>query len=171
MNNQNITKPLFELEKGFKRVMNKAPLLAGNEMLNFAQDNFRKGGFQGATFQKWNKRKNPNKWGQKDKNPGRAVLVKKGALKRDGRLSHVTTEQAVIAYSLPYAKAHNEGINGIGVIQSVGSYTRKNGQQVQAHKRRITMRLVARKFIDNSPVANQRIKRVIAVEILKEFKR
>lgn len=66
---------------------------------------FRKRGFTDKGFKKWKKRKK--------KEPGRAILVKTGDLKRSIRKGRVSFRQTTISSKLPYSAIHNEGLDGI----------------------------------------------------------
>lgn len=144
------------------------PQVMGNEALNFVLDNFKKQGFQGTGFQKWRLRKNPTKWGPV-KRPGRSVLVDSGRLRNSGRIAFMTGESVGLQWDVPYAKAHNEGLT-IGQIQTVKSFTRKNGQDVIAHNRRVTQRLPKRKFVGDSPILRQRVVRHGTAHIMRTIK-
>lgn len=167
---------ILTLERQFKTAFAKLPLIVGNEAVNFTLDNFRRQGFQGNTFQPWKGRKNPNKWG-KVKRPGRALLIDRGRLRRSVRITRITYEGVAIGTDVPYAKAHNEGVSGLGVIQTVKGFTRKNarlparqGSEVKPHERKVNMKLPKRQFMGNSPYLDARIKRVAVAEIMKEIK-
>ena len=153
------------LTKQVRGALLRAPLLAGNEAVNFTLDNFKRQGFLGNTFEPWKTRKVG--W-VKDKRKGRAVLVDTGRLRRSIRITKLNQDSVTIGSDVKYARAHNEGAS-IGVIQSVRGFTRKNGQSVKAHTRRINVRIPKRQFIGNSPYLNARIKRVISAAFLKEI--
>ncbi|NOS92456.1 MAG: hypothetical protein HOP30_11075 [Cyclobacteriaceae bacterium] len=180
---------IAQLQQQFKSVMIRVPLLVGNEAVNFALDNFRMQGFQGATFQPWAKRK--VSW-VKSKRSGRNLLVDTARLRRSIRITAMTMDYVSIGSDVKYARAHNEGVNGLGVIQTVRGFKRNKtyldevsaprarkakyeksivGQsQVSAHTRRIVMRIPKRQFIGNSPYLDQRIKRVVTAAFMKEIK-
>jgi phage gpG-like protein len=144
-----------------KGALLRAPLLAGNEAVNFALDNFKRQGFMGNTFMPWQSRKVG--W-KKDKRKGRSLLVDTGRLKRSIRITKLNKDSVTIGSDVKYAKAHNEGAS-ITVVQSVKGFTRKNGSNVKAHSRRVNIRIPKRQFIGNSPFLEARIKKVIS-EIL-----
>jgi hypothetical protein len=170
VNNKDITKPIREAEKRMKEAVRDLPLIMGNEALLFARRNFKEGGFTDTGFQKWRQRKNPTAFGDVPR-PNRALLVDSGRLRNSGMINYTTLDGVQLIWDVPYAKAHNEGINGIGVIQTVKPFTRKNGQKVKEHERRITMRLSKRQFIGRSQVLSQNVLRHSLAHINKTLKR
>jgi len=150
----------------FKGVMLRLPLLVGNEAVNFTLNNFQMQGFMGNTFQPWATRRTG--W-KRDKRKGRALLIDSGRLRRSIRITRITTDSVAIGTDVKYAKAHNEGVS-IGVIQTVRSFTRKNGVGVSAHTRRVNIRIPKRQFIGPSPYLNARITRIVSAQFLKEMR-
>lgn len=190
MDNQNITLPIQELERRFKTIIVTLPVVAGNEVVNFALDNFKRQGFLGDTLQPWKPRKNPNKWGQTPKRNSRALLVDTGKLRRSIRIVRSNLEEVVIGSDVPYAKAHNEGVR-LGEIQQVKQHIRKLNRvagasslkskrakkvnykldvEVKAHKRKINQNIPARPFLGQSQYLNKQLARVVGAEILKALK-
>lgn len=158
-----------ELESRFKGVLVRLPAIAGNEVVNFALDNFKKQGFLGNSFQPWAKRKTFGSWGKANSREGRALLVKTGQLRRSIRVTSITTNSVTVGSNVPYAKTHNEGLR-LGFIQTVKPFTRKNGQSVKQHSRRIDQRIPARPFLADSPYLTAKLKRVITAEIMKALR-
>lgn len=172
--NANITLPLKELERRFKAMAPTLPRLAGNEVVNFALDNFRKQGFMGSSFRPWKPRKNPTKWGQAPKRNGRSILVQTGRLRRSIRVTQASWALTTIGTDVPYARAHNEGLR-MGQIQTVKGFTRKKtakrkAHAVDTHTRRINQNIPARPFLADSPYLQRNIQRVLAAQILKALK-
>lgn len=157
-----------ELESRFRGVLVRLPAIAGNEVVNFALDNFKKQGFQGDTFQAWKPRKRNTKWNTNIRE-GRSILVKSGQLRRSIRITQINTQSVTVGSNVPYAKTHNEGLR-IGQIQTVNSFTRKNGQQVKSHTRRVDQRIPARPFLAQSQYLTAKLKRVITTEIMKALR-
>jgi phage gpG-like protein len=157
---------ISKLQEKTKAILFRLPMIIGNEAVNFTLDNFRRQGFLGSTFERWNKRK--KSWRKKDDN-GRSILISTGRLRRSVRVIQATPDTIVIGSDVPYAKAHNEGLR-LGVIQSVQGFTRKNGVDVKAHKRRINMKIPRRRFMGNSPYLNAKLQRVTSAEFNKEIK-
>jgi phage gpG-like protein len=163
---------ISQLQRQFKSVLLRVPLLVGNEAVNFALDNFKMQGFQGATFQPWIKRK--VSW-VKNKRAGRNLLIDSGRLRRTIRITQMTTNYVAIGTDVKYAKAHNEGVNGLGVIQTVKGFSRKSSlssgevTRVRPHTRRINMRIPKRQYLGDSPYLQQRLKRVVSYAFIKEM--
>ena len=160
---------------------NKFPAMAGNIALRFIDGNFRAQGFQGSSFQKWKKSKSKG-----------TTLVKTGKLRS---ATHYTTQigQVTIKNSMPYAKAHNEGLDEQVSVKAhtrnsykktkagTGKFTKKGKErqktistkssqsQVRAHTRNI--KLPARPFIPTSsnpsPVLNKAITREMTKDLIK----
>lgn len=166
--NQNITIPIRELEKRFANVITRLPVIAGNEVVNFALDNFKRQGFLADSFQPWKQRKMPTKWGQNTKG-GKALLVKSGRLRRSIRITQISTQSVTVGSDVPYAKTHNEGLR-IGQIQTVKSFSRRNGQTVKGHQRRINQNIPARPFLKESQYLTAKLKRVLTAEIMKALR-
>lgn len=158
------------------------PSKAGNIALRFINGNFRAQGFQGQTFERWQKSK---------KNKG-ATLVDKGHLRA---ANYYTTQpgQTTLKNSSPYAKIHNEGFKGTVTVKAhsrnkyskekrgTGKFTKtgKERQQtvtyksgssrVREHQRK--MNIPKRQFMptnqNDSPVLNNAISREVARDINK----
>jgi phage gpG-like protein len=180
MDNNNITLPIQVLQQRFKEVIHRLPVLVGNEVVNFALDNFKRQSWLGETMQPWPKRKDPTKWGTKVKRPGRALLVLNGRLRRSIRVITHTMDSVTVGSDVPYASVHNNGFRG-NVHQVVNSYERKmkiktvggiksTTQFVTGHNRKINQRIPARRFLGNSPYLNARLQRVASAEILRATK-
>jgi phage gpG-like protein len=95
-------KSLTELKNASKNVLNDAPRAAGEIAVKHFKQNFRKGGFDDAAPEPWQKRK-------KDPSPGRAILVKKGHLRDSIYVVKYDRNGVTIGSNSPYAKIHNEG--------------------------------------------------------------
>lgn len=163
------------------------PRLIGNEVVNFALDNFRRQGYLGDVFEPWRLRKPAGR-----KSSTRALLVKSGRGRRSIRVTRADQHMVAIGSDVPYMKAHNEGSTAIATVKAhtrkiygvakVGTgvfsvKTRKERMRkqsflsghakVKSHTRR--MRLPKRQFIGKSQYLMARLKRVYAVEIIKAF--
>lgn len=90
------------LENRIARQLQSLPTLIGNQMVNFALDNFRMQGYQDHKFEPWKTRK-----GDKSKKP-RALLIKTGRLRR-GIKFRVTSSSVTLFNDVPYAAVHNFG--------------------------------------------------------------
>lgn len=167
--NENFSIPIKEMEKSFRSALITLPVKLGNEGVNFALDNFKRQAFLGNTAEPWRRRKNPTKWGQAPKRNGRAILVDSGRLRRSIRITSMSKNEVRIGTDVPYAKVHNEGLR-IGQIQTVKGFTRKNGQDVKAHTRRVNQRIPKRQFLGSSPFLTRKIERVVLAEVKKALR-
>ncbi|MGQ0739128.1 MAG: phage virion morphogenesis protein [Bacteroidota bacterium] len=162
------------------------PKLIGNEVVNFALDNFRRQGFLGDVLEPWRKRKERGK-----RASTRALLVKSGRGRRSIRVTRADQELVAVGSDVPYMKAHNEGntdvvrvkehTRRVHKVEKVGTgkfgksgkermrsvKTLSGSQNVQAHTKR--MRLPKRQFLGKSQYLLARLKRVYAVEIIRAF--
>lgn len=109
-NEPNIRKKMSQkakIEKLFanlRKQVSTLPKVVGNSTVNFALDNFRKEGFQGETFQPWQKRKKKAKGAAQ-----RKILIQSGRLRRSVRITSVTPHSVWVGSDVPYARIHNEG--------------------------------------------------------------
>lgn len=161
-----ISKEILMLDQKFRNATARLPLVIGNEAVNFTLDNFRMQGFMGNSFQRWVSRKQG--W-KKDNRSKRAILIDKGRLRRSIRITSLSRNHVAIGTDVVYARAHNEGLR-LGVIQTVKGFTRRNGQAVKAHTRKIDQRIPKRQFMGDSPYLRTRIIRVAKLEYLKEIR-
>jgi phage gpG-like protein len=187
--------PVESVEQKVRQVMRTLPRLVGNEVVNFAKDNFRRQGFLGDTFERWPARKVGAK-----RNTGRAILIDTGKGRRATRVVRADWNEVVVGNDVPYMRFHNEGVNNVTVVQNVKAHARKmksknglgaiaggmnkkgNAQKVRfgqtssgvrfvaAHSRKYKLKIPRRKFIGNSPYLNRNIQRMIALQITKAIK-
>jgi hypothetical protein len=173
------------VEQRVRECLKTLPKHVANDVVNFTKDNFRRQGFLGDSLQMWPKRKKVTKWGKTPRNNGRGILIDTGKLRRANRITKADWSSITIINSMPYAKAHNEGLR-VGLIQQVKAHRRKRAQNnllgargkkiasgvtfVKAHKRRVMMNLPKRQFIGDSPYLRRNIQRTIALQIQKALK-
>lgn len=146
------------------------PLILGNTAVNFFKNRFRAQAWTDKSAERWKQRK-----GNTD--PGRAILVKSGALRRANRIDQATFKQTVISNDRPYAEAHNEGVDAtVQVRQHTRrvyssqrvKYTTRTGNQrsrtekvaggaytVRSHTRK--MKLPKRQFMGDSELLDRKI--------------
>src|SRR5690606_24343003 len=80
---------------------------------NQFKDNFRQGGFLSEYLEKWEPRKKPD--------PGRAILVKSGRLKRSiTAIPGSNFNRITIASDVPYAGYHNQGTQRLPQRKFIG---------------------------------------------------
>lgn len=164
-----------QLQSKLANTFRDLPAIIGEEAVNFTQENFDAQGWQGDSFEAWQKRLNPNAWGKKD-DPTRAILIKTGKLRRSIRVSKIVEDTVYIqagGADVPYARAHNEGFSG-AVHQNVGEHIRKGkkGQniKVSAFKRTIQQNIPKRKFIGGDLESSQ-LRTRLRTAILEELKK
>lgn len=165
-----------QTQERLAQTMRELPAAIGEEVVNFAQDNFNRQSYNGEA---WQKRKNPTKWGKRDEE-GRVLLVKTAKLRRSIRIDRIEKDRVTIVAGgadVPYAKAHNEGFSGV-VKQNVNPFLRrgKKGQAipVKGFSRTINQNIPKRQFIGNeesSSELRQRIKNTVTLELQKIFKK
>lgn len=155
--------------------MTRFPSEAGNTALRFINGNFRAQGYQGRTFQRWEK-------GKKKKG---TTLVNKGHLRS---ASYYVTGIGVVTIrnTMAYAQIHNEG-GYINASATIGSHTRKAhtrrlyGKRIKvkaaiigSHTRSMNIKMPARPYFPTtenpSPVLNNAIERKILAEFKRIFK-
>lgn len=150
------------------------------EAQNFFIRNFIKQGFDDNGVTPWKQRK-------RTKNgTGRAILVKRGALRRSIRISRPSSYYAYIVSNLPYAVIHNEGgtiqkgfdrkilsFNRDGKFQKTRTRKQRAGithqQQVTINEHDI--RMPKRQYIGDSSRMNKIIGRKLAKRIDLIFNR
>lgn len=177
--------PLNEVEQHFKRVLQYAPNMLGNDVVNFSLDSFKKQGWTGNTFEPWRQRSSKAK-----RNKGRAILIDTGRLRRSIRVTNVSAGTVTIGTGVPYAKANNEGFRGTvnvkahtrnkyskekvasGKLTSKGVARMKTVQRisatgnVKAHTRKVN--IIKRKFLGlDSPYLQKQLQRRLQAELMK----
>jgi phage gpG-like protein len=104
-----------------KGVLNDFHTIAGTEAVNFYTKNFTKQGFDDNGVEKWKPRKR-----ERTRDSGRAILVKSGNFRRSLLKKRAGKLAVYIVSPLPYAKRHNEGLDGMPKRQVVGSSKKLN---------------------------------------------
>ena len=118
--------------------------LIGNVAINEAKTNFKRQGFMDRSIKRWEPRKKPD--------PGRAILVKGGALRRSIRRMSVSNKRVTIGSkgkAAVYAGVHNYGL--------------KSG-------RGKGFKMEQRQFLGPSHTTDKRIVNLIKKKIKKGFK-
>lgn len=145
----------------------------GVEALRFIDDNFAREGFQGATFNPWEKRK------KEGKRSGRGILIDTSALRRSFKQTN-HDNYTTISSDIPYAQVHNEGgeIHHAtrGVIlnfrQARGGKLKLTKVQTEMQQRRVstirratvgdhTTKMPKREFAGESPVLSRMCEKAI----------
>lgn len=76
---------------------------------NFFLANFKREGFLDDSVERWQPRKKQT--GRRETR--RSLLVKSGRLRRDTRASIAGSDRIVVVNDTPYARRHNEGLDGM----------------------------------------------------------
>lgn len=165
------------VEQKLANTLRELPAIIVEEAIAFYQGNFDQQGWNGTTFDAWQKRKNPTKWGKKDE-PNRKILIKTGAGRRSIRAGKIVENKGYVLAGgspAPYMKAHNFGFRG-QVQQNIRPFTRRvkgKKQQVRAFSRTINQNLPKRQFIGSpkqSPYLRARLRRAIKLELRHALK-
>jgi phage gpG-like protein len=125
----------FKFDKvlqNMEKVKKTLPPVVANLSVNFFVASFNNQGFTDGSLSRWQARKN-------DTRPGRAILVKSGALKRavSGSVKEATWDKihlVIDSGAVPYAKRHNEGLDGMPKRQFMGQSHELQKQQVSKIK-------------------------------------
>lgn len=107
-----------------KRFMQGAPKKAGVILVEEFNQNFKRQGYvnKGGVFVPWKPRRSEARvrFGTTGKRnlsrkskESRAILVQSGNMKRDIRIKSATHDTVTIVNTMPYAKRHNDGLNGM----------------------------------------------------------
>jgi|SRR5690242_11584382 len=154
-------------------------------MLRFTDDRFREQGWKDQVLTPWARRKN-------NRDPGRSILIKSGALRRGNHVVNETDHSVTIGNDLPYAKPLNDGAHGNITVKAHTrkrlarttintNSTTKSGKprkatalqvigdiQVKSFTRR--MNLPARKYMGNSGALTGEVRDLITSEVKSVFK-
>lgn len=173
------------MENHIKQVLMYAPGMLGNDIVNFALDNFKRQGWLGARLTPWRQRRNRNR-------AGRAILIKSGRLRRSIRVVSASKGVVIVGSDVPYAKAHNEGFRGVVTVKGhtrgkytkskvgTGKFTKKGNERkktvttqtgqyaVKSHRRR--MNVPKRQYIGRSQYLIKILERRLAAEIMKGYR-
>lgn len=145
-----------KIERKARTALERSLILIGNTAKNHFIQSFRNQGFDDKSVQKWQPRKRntyKTKGGRIVDDSTRAILVKSGDLRRSIKLDTVNKAnlKIVISSDLPYAKIHNEGLQG----KAWGKHSFK---------------MPKRQFMGDSYNMNEKIKKVIINNLDKTFK-
>lgn len=103
------TNPLHNLTAQTRQILQTLPLIVGNAGVNWSKDSFRRQGFLGSSLQPWQKRRKTD--------TGRALLIKKGAMRRANAITQLTANTVRIGNTMPYAAANNNGFHGTVTVK------------------------------------------------------
>jgi len=170
-----------ELQSKFNRMMETLPSQLGTIMVNFSKQRFRDQAWKDITLSPWARRKAGVK-----RNKGRALLIDSGRLRRSIRILNATRNRVTIGTDVPYAEAHNEGVDKQVTVnafsrrktqkQKLYSVKTKKGRfsrvevgtgNVKAHTRH--MKLPQRRFLGPSEALTAQLTLFIKEELNKVF--
>jgi len=102
-----------KFQRRWEQEKKQLPVIVAREAENHFKEGFRLGGFLDDVIQKWLPRKKPD--------AGRGILVKSGRLRRSIRaVPGYDFSEIKIASDVPYARRHNEGLDGMPKRQFLG---------------------------------------------------
>lgn len=168
----------------YHKVRNQLPGVLGAIAVNYFKDSFRRQGWRDMALTPWPKRKPGTK---RDK--GRAILISSGRLRNSIRILQADLRKVVIGTAVPYAQAHNDGVNQLvqvrthtrGMYQKVKEqYVTRKGTtrsrtnrkqageyQVNAHYRK--MNLPQRQFMGHSEIMSRKFDAAVIRAVDKVF--
>lgn len=171
-----------QLQANIDQMKQHLPQIIANDVQKFFGDSFKNQGFTDGGFKKWAQRK-----GNKDS--GRAILVKSGALRRAVMNSAriVSFNKIEFVVGLPYAHVHNDGgtfkrkahvktSTSSRAVQHTGIFT---GSQTTQRTHKIsgqhgvgenTATYPQRKFMGDSKELREMIRKKITFAIKSAFK-
>lgn len=154
--------------------LKRFPRLAASAAHNFFLDSFNRKAWFGERTEVWKPVK-PTK-----KNAGGSILVRRGDLRRSVRIKKADWTSIIIGSDLPHAAVHNDGYRGrytrtaTRTVRVRGSYGRlgdekKRGRKmvVRGVQHTVKQNIPRRRYMGNSPYANQRIEREFIIELSK----
>lgn len=134
--------------------------------LQWFDDSFQNQGFTDASFQAWEKRKEP------DKREGGAILIDTTFLRKSLSVLGESKTKIQFGTHAPYAGLHNNG-GRMRVVQYVRAHTRRrNGkrEQVKSHKRKVDTKYPKRQFIGESSKMMSELDKWLLNQISIRFK-
>ena len=171
------------LQQRLQKALGELPLVVGNEAVNWVKQNFRRQGYPDRSLTPWKPRKANSR-----RNAGRGILIGTGRLSRSTRIISTARLQVNIGTDVPYAKAHNEGVDKVVTVKShsrkktgnirissgrTGEFKTKKGivgsTIVKAHQR--SMHLPKRQFIGNSQILQNILTRKAIVHVGRQLKK
>lgn len=161
--------PFERMKRDIEAALKRIPQGVGVLAVAFYKRAWDRQGYLDARLERWAKRQ--------DEDPGRAILVKTGRLRRSIRLISVEGGRIVIGTAgVVYAAAHNEGFSGTVTVKAHTrrAHTRRAGGkkkkkiavpavEVESHSRK--MNVPQRQFIGRSRVLERAIVKAIENEL------
>ncbi len=157
--------------KKLRSMIEDIPRIAGIEAERFFKDSFRKQGWEGNTFAAWKARGGARTRTLGEKQAGRSILIKSGALRRSIKVTRRGRNFVIVSSSLPYAQIHNEGgkISGNFTVRTHERRNRKGtgSHAVESHSRKVNTTIPKRQFLGSSSSLNHNIGRAIRLRLKK----
>ncbi|MGV7234650.1 MAG: phage virion morphogenesis protein [Nitrosomonadaceae bacterium] len=156
-----------------ERTKRTLPSQLGNIIVKHFKGSFRKGGFEGSRFKKWQKRKRSIKSAEPKKR--RALLVESGALRNGIRMRSASFRRIRVgSYNTEYARVHNRGQTTHPTVTAkmrkwaFAQFAASEGQNRMARSisyqpvgTKLNVPHPARPFIQRSNIMNRKIKKRI----------
>ncbi|MBP1631201.1 MAG: phage virion morphosis family protein [Bacteroidetes bacterium] len=147
------------LMDNISKAISKLPPKIATEAVNFSKERFVK---QNWDNKAWEPRSRRRRGGEKRQNG--AILVDSGRLKRAIRKKLISPTKIIIGVDVPYAEAHNEGLDKVIKIKAHNRKSRKGRvYKVKSHSR--DAKLPQRRFMGESEELNTRIEKLIVRDI------
>lgn len=160
---------LDQVLKGFKKEKKELPTILGNLAKNHFVEGFRKGGGQTDD--------SAGGWKERGTDPGRAILVKSGKLRRDIRVRKKSFSRIVVGtgnITTDYAEAHNKGATMTVTKKQKGYFIAQyNKNKSDFWKRMIgakTITIPKREYIGHSRELSKKLSKRIHREINRTWK-
>ena len=114
------------IKRKAKKFKGETPRVIAVTAVNHFKQSFRDGGFTDDRFDPWKPRKRGNAADARTRRR-RAILVDSGDLRRSIRARQYNFRSIVVgSYGVPYAKRHNQGLDGMPKRQFIGSSHKLN---------------------------------------------
>lgn len=156
---------LDKFEK-INKTYNRLPTQIATIAVNFSKERFVRQNWFDTVEEPWKPRRQRRKGGRKR---SQTLLVDSGRLKRSIRKIYAGKDTIIIGTDVPYAEIHNSGglIRGNAFIRThtrrahlrkrAGRKEHVHAHAVQAHSRKVNMRMPKRQFIGDSAELRKRI--------------
>ncbi|MDR1865978.1 MAG: phage virion morphogenesis protein [Bacteroidales bacterium] len=144
------------------KAIDKLPAKVATAAVNFSKSRFVKQNWHDQSPEPWEKRRRDRRGGKKRQKG--AVLVDSGRLKRSIRIVSISRERVVTGTDVPYARIHNDGLDGAVQVRKHNRRSRKgNVYGVKAHTRKVKM--PRRRFLGDSAELARQLENLMADEI------
>lgn len=156
-------KDFFVILDNITKAIDTMPKRIATMGVMFSKERFIQQNWIDTSVSAWRPRCVRRRGGQRRQNG--AILVDTGRLKRSIRSSLVSKELIIISTDVPYARAHNEGLNSSVLVRSHTRHRNGKAYKVKAYSRFV--RLPQRRFLGESRVLCSRLENLIISELQK----